>query len=138
MIQYEGNDSIVPDEFDNFFQQWKSPPPPDIKAKLLGGSDLIITARENEKLVGFLTAISDGAMHAFITLVEVLESHQGMGIGKNLIKLATSHFNGYYDIALITDRGKEAFYRKLGFNEIYGMHIRDFTYGKGKISGNTA
>ena len=88
--------------------------------------------------MGFLTAISDGAMHAFITLVEVIDSHQGQGIGKNLMKLAISYFKGYYDIVLITDPDKEAFYKKFGFNEIYGMHIRDFAYGKKSTSDNTA
>lgn len=138
MIEYKINDNIIPIELDCFFQNWKSPPSSEIRSKLLNGSDLIITARENDTLVGFLTAISDGTMHAFITLVEVLETHQGKDIGKQLMKLAISHFKGYYDIVLITDPDKGAFYKKFGFNEIYGMHIRDFTYGKDSTSDNTA
>jgi len=138
MIEYKINDSIIPIELNYFFQNWKSPPSSEIKSKLLNGSDLIITARENDTFVGFLTAISNGAMNAFITLVEVLETHQCKGIGKQLIKLAISHFKGYYDIVLITDPDKRAFYKKLGFNEICGMHIRDFTYGKSSTSDNTA
>lgn len=130
MIEYKMSDRIVPNELDSFFHNWKLPPSSEVKGKLLDGSDLIITARENGRLVGFLTAISDKAMHAFITLVEVLEPYQGKGIGQNLMKLAVSHFKGYYDIVLITDPDKGGFYKKLGFNEIYGMHIRDFTYGK--------
>jgi len=63
MIKYKINDNVVANELENFFQGWKSPPPLDIRNRLLQGSDLIITARENGKLVGFLTAISDGAMH---------------------------------------------------------------------------
>jgi len=137
MIQYDMNARIASHELDEFFQNWESPPPSEIKGKLSDGSDLIITARENGRLVGFLTAISDGAMHAFVTLVEVLETHQGKGIGNHLMKLAISQFKGYYDIVLITDPDKGAFYKKLGFNEIYGMHLRDFTYGKGRISGNS-
>ncbi len=134
MIEYKVNDRVIPDELDCFFQNWKSPPPSETKGKLLDRSDLIVTARENGKLIGFLAAISDGAMHAFITLVEVLEGYQGKGIGKNLMKLATSHFKGHYDIVLITDPEKRPFYERLGFNEICGMHIRDFTYGKGSMN----
>ncbi len=132
MIEYKINDRIVPDELDTFFHNWKSPPSPETKSKLLTGSSLVITARENGKLVGFLTAISDGVMHAFITLIEVLGSHQNKGIGKHLMELAISNFKGYYDIVLITDPDKGEFYKKLSFREIYGMHIRDFTYGKDK------
>jgi ribosomal protein S18 acetylase RimI-like enzyme len=138
MIKYKISDNVVPNELDTFFRNWKSPPSSEIKGKLLDGSDLIITARENCKLVGFLTAISDGAMHAFITLVEVIDSHQGQGIGKNLMKLAISYFKGYYDIVLITDPDKGVFYKKFGFEEIYGMHIRGFTYGKETTSNNKA
>jgi len=133
MIDYKINGRIIPDELDNFFQNWKSPPSPETKSKLLTGSYLVITARENGKLVGFLTAISDGTMHVFITLVEVLESHQRKRIGRRLMELAISNFKGYYDIVLITDPDKGEFYKKLGFRKIYGMHIRDFTYGKKKL-----
>ena len=112
MIEYKINDRIIPNELDCFFQDWKSPPSPEIKGELLDGADLIITARENGKLIGFLTAISDGVMHAFITLVEVLKTHQGKGIGTHLMRLAVSHFKGYYDIVLITDSDKGAFYKK--------------------------
>ena len=130
MIKYKTNDHLGTRELDRFFQNWKSPPSSKIRTKLLAGSDLIITARENKKLVGFLTAITDRAMHAFITLIEVLKTHQAQGIGSHLVKLAISHFRGYYDIVLITDPDKGKFYKKLGFSEIYSLHIRDFTYGK--------
>ena len=130
MIEYKINGRIITDELNTFFQNWKSPPSTETRSKLLTGSDLVITTRENGRLVGFLTAISDGAMHAFITLVEVLESHQRKGIGRRLMELAISNFKGYYDIVLITDPDKGEFYKKLGFREIYGMHVRDFTYGK--------
>jgi len=130
MIEYKINDDIKPGELGNFFQGWKSPPSIEIKEKLLKGSDLIVTARENGNLMGFLTAISDGAMHAFISLVEVLETHQSKGIGSHLMRCAIDYFKGYYDIVLITDPDKALFYKKHGFQQICGMHIRDFTYGK--------
>lgn len=132
MIKYQSNDQVVISELGRFFQDWKSPPSSEIRTKLLAGSDLIITARENKKLVGFLTAITDKAMHAFITLIEVLKTHQTQGIGSHLVKLAISHFRGCYDIVLITDPDKAKFYKKFGFTEIYGLHIRDFTYGQNK------
>jgi len=133
MVEYKIKDDIKPGELDHFFQGWKSPPSIEIKEKLIDGSDLIVTARENGNLVGFLTAISDGAMHAFISLVEVLETHQRKGIGSHLMRRAIDHFKGYYDIVLITDPDKALFYKRHGFQEIYGMHIRDFNYEKEEI-----
>jgi len=122
-------DAVSPSELNPFFQNWISPPSLEIKKRLLENSSLVITAREKSKLVGFLTAITDGVMHAFISLIEVLEPYQNRGIGKKLVKLAIEHFKGYYDIVLITDPDKADFYKKLGFREICGMHIRDYTYG---------
>jgi len=130
MIEYASGGLLKADELDPFFQHWKSPPSTAIRVALLKGSDFIATARDNNSLIGFITAISDHAMHAFITLVEVLEPYQGKGIGKRLVELATDHYKGSYDIVLITDPDKGPFYKKLGFAEIYGMHIRDFTYSK--------
>jgi len=130
MIKYAISSSIDARELDGFFQNWKSPPTLKIKRKLLKGSDLIITARENGNLVGFLTAISDKAMIALISLVEVLESHQGKGIGRRVMELAISHYKNFYQVVLITDPDKGRFYKKLGFTEIYGMQIQNFAYGK--------
>ncbi len=132
MIEYKVNGPINAGELDPFFHGWKAPPTAATRVALLKGSDFLATARDQGQLVGFIAAISDHAMHAFITLVEVLEPYQGKGIGKRLVELATDHYKGSYDIVLITDPDKGSFYKKFGFAEIYGMHIRDFTYGKTK------
>jgi len=133
MIKYKISDNIKPGELDCFFRGWKSPPSLKMKEKLLNGSDLIVTAREDGNLVGFVTAISDGAMHAFISLVEVLETHQGKGIGSHLMRRVVDYFKGYYDIVLITDPDKALFYKKHGFHEVYSMYIRDFKYEEEEI-----
>ena len=133
MIKYKISDNIKPGELDCFFRGWKSPPSLKMKEKLLNGTDLIVTAREDGNLVGFVTAISDGAMHAFISLVEVLETHQGKGIGSHLMRRVVDYFKGYYDIVLITDPDKALFYKKHGFHEVYSMYIRDFKYEEEEI-----
>lgn len=130
MVKYTKNEKIDVTELDSFFKNWLAPPSRKIKQQLLNGSDLIITARDkNTQLVGFLTAITDNAMFACITVVEVSEDCQGMGIGKQLMKRALSYLKGSYDIILITDPDKAEFYKKIGFTEICGMHRQDFTYG---------
>lgn len=129
-LKYKKNDKIEVTELGSFFKNWLSPPSRRIKQQLLNGSDLIITARgKNTQLVGFLTAITDKAMFACITLVEVREDCQGMGIGKQLMKRALSYLKSNYDIILITDPDKADFYKKIGFTKICGMHRQDFTYG---------
>ncbi|MGD9142037.1 MAG: GNAT family N-acetyltransferase [bacterium] len=129
MIEYDVNVKPEVAELGPFFKGWKSPPSAGTRARLLAGSDLVVTARDEGRLIGFVTAITDGAMHALVSLVEVLEEYRGGGVGSRMMELVVLHFHGLYDIILITDPDKEAFYRKSGFSPIYGMHVRDFTYG---------
>lgn len=133
MIKYRINDTINVIELRRFFQYWKAPPSDQIRRKMIKGSDLIVTARKGGILIGFLSAISDHAMHAFITLLEVLPEYGGQGVGRKLVKLATSKFKGFYDIILTTDPDKSGFYKKFGFKDIHGMHLRNYQYGKKKL-----
>jgi len=42
---------------------------------------------DTHKVVGFINAVSDGVLTAYIPLLEVLEKYQGMGISGKLTKL---------------------------------------------------
>lgn len=130
MIRYEKDNPPPIKMLAGFFRGWSAPPTPEILTKLLNGSYLVLTAHDGDELAGFLTAVSDGAMHAFVTLLEVRESHKGRGIGSELLKLAKEHYYGFYDIALTTDPDTGPFYEKNGFSKIFAMHLRDFDYIK--------
>jgi len=41
---------------------------------------------ENGRVVGFVTAVSDGVVSAFLPLLEVLPEYQGRGIGSELVR----------------------------------------------------
>jgi len=55
--------------------------------KLLKNSYKIVVAIDNScnKVVGFITSISDGIISAYIPLLEVLPEYQQQGIGKELV-----------------------------------------------------
>jgi ribosomal protein S18 acetylase RimI-like enzyme len=129
MIEYEENGKIEVHELKPFFKGWKAPPSDEVRARMLEGSEHVVTARDDGKLIGFVTAISDGAMNAYVSLAEVLEEYQGRGVGSEMMKILLGRLHGHYCIALLTDPDKDAFYRKLGFSQIHGMHIMDFNYG---------
>ncbi|WP_218212220.1 GNAT family N-acetyltransferase, partial [Pseudomonas sp. 2822-15] len=71
-----------------FFVGWPNPPSSHTHLKLLEKSTHIVLAvdDENEQVVGFITAISDGVLSAYIPLLEVLTEYQGRGIGKELVR----------------------------------------------------
>jgi ribosomal protein S18 acetylase RimI-like enzyme len=55
-------------------------------AQLVRGSLYVVSAWEDDRLVGFARAISDGASNAYISTVAVLPEYQRRGIGRELIQ----------------------------------------------------
>jgi predicted N-acetyltransferase YhbS len=55
--------------------------------KMLANANLIITARENGKLIGISRAMSDYAFCTYLSDLAVDEAYQKRGIGKELIRL---------------------------------------------------
>ena len=71
--------------------------------------------REQGRLVAAGRALSDGADCAYICDIAVLQSHQGTGLGKQLVQRLVELSRGHRKIILYAVPGKEAFYRKAGF-----------------------
>lgn len=74
--------------------------------------------REHGKLVGVGRALADGADCAYICDVALLPSHQGRGLGKEIVTRLLERSSGHKKIILYSVPGKEAFYRKLGFKRM--------------------
>lgn len=70
---------------------------------------------EEGKLVAAGRALADGADCSYICDIAVLPSHQGMGLGKELVSRLVADSTGHKKIILYAVPGKESFYAKLGF-----------------------
>jgi len=82
MIEYsQSTEGIEAHQLDGFFAGWPNPPSPDTHLKILTNSDHVVLAYDGkvERIVGFINAINDGILSAYIPLLEVLESYQGQG-----------------------------------------------------------
>lgn len=75
-------------------------------------------AYEDGRLVGVGRALADGADCAYICDVAVLPSHQGTGLGKEIIRRLVTLSQGHNKIILYAVPGKEGFYRGLGFHSM--------------------
>ena len=84
-------------------------------------------ARDNEKLVGFVSVISDGAADAFLVDLIVHPDFQKQGLGKELVRRAVKYSEsiGVQCVHVTFNRSEEEFYRKCGFH-IFGGGIIDF------------
>ncbi|HQS01227.1 MULTISPECIES: GNAT family N-acetyltransferase [unclassified Polaromonas] len=74
--------------------------------------------REDGKLVGVGRALADGVDCAYICDIAVLPSHQGTGLGKEIVGKLVDLSRGHRKIILYAVPGKEGFYRKLGFRRM--------------------
>lgn len=53
--------------------------------RMVAGSNLVVTARDGERLVGVARSVSDFAYCTYLSDLAVLEAYQRQGIGKALI-----------------------------------------------------
>ena len=75
-------------------------------------------AHEDGKLVGVGRALADGVDCSYICDVAVLPSHQGTGLGKEIVTRLVNLSQGHKKIILYSVPGKEPFYRKFGFRRM--------------------
>ncbi|TWI04604.1 acetyltransferase (GNAT) family protein [Luteimonas cucumeris] len=74
--------------------------------------------RENGRLVGVGRALADGVDCSYICDVALLPSHQGHGLGAEIVGRLVELSRGHRKIILYAVPGKEAFYRKFGFERM--------------------
>ena len=117
---------LTPAELEGFFADWPSPPSPERHLEILRGSDKVVLAREGEggRVIGFVTAISDGVLSAFIPLLEVLPERQGQGIGTELVRRMLAELEDFYMVDLVCDPELEAFYERFEMMLLSGMGLR--------------
>ena len=81
---------------------------------------------ESGRIAGFITAISDGVLSAYIPHLEVLPSYQGQGIGTELVRRMLEKLSGLYMIDLLCDPEVQPFYARCGMKPATGMMIRNY------------
>ncbi|MBX2819283.1 MAG: GNAT family N-acetyltransferase [Rhodothermaceae bacterium] len=137
MIEYVSSlEGIREHNLQGFFVGWPNPPDESTFLKILENSDEIVLAVEtsDEQVVGFITAITDKTLMAFIPLLEVLPSYQGRGIGGELVERMLRRLSGFYAIDLMCDRALQNFYKRFGMQPASGgMVLRNYQNQSGNI-----
>jgi ribosomal protein S18 acetylase RimI-like enzyme len=111
-----------------FFVGWPDPPSAETHLRLLRQSDHVVLAVDDEtgSAVGFVTAISDGVLCAYIPLLEVLPAYQGRGIGTELMRRMLVSLRDLYAVDLLCDPEVQPFYARLGMRPATGMTVRHY------------
>jgi ribosomal protein S18 acetylase RimI-like enzyme len=120
--------NITPDKLHGFFVGWPKPPTPETHLKILNGSSHIVLAIDNDTrlVVGFVNAVSDGVLAAYMPLLEVLPEYQKRGIGAELMRRILAMLDGFYMADLVCDDDLRAFYERFGMRSFLAMGRRQF------------
>lgn len=125
---------ISANDLHGFFVGWPNPPDPSTHLRVLEGSDEVVLAVDNSgKVVGYITAITDGVLAAYIPHLEVLPEWQGRGIGSELVRRMLERLRDLYMIDLMCDSELQPYYERLGFRRSQGMVIRNYDRQSGHI-----
>lgn len=134
MIRYTSDlDGVAPEHLAGFFEGWPDPPDAATHLALLRGSDAVCLAVEEDggRVVGFVTAITDGVLAAYLPLLEVLPDFRGRGIGAELVRRVVERVGAPYMVDAVCDEGVLPFYERLGFARGRAAMRRDYARQRG-------
>jgi ribosomal protein S18 acetylase RimI-like enzyme len=117
---------VTPAMLAGFFEGWPSPPSPEAHLRILRGSAHVGLAIDDGRVVGFIAAVGDGVMCAYITLLEVLPAYRGRGIGSALARRLVGRLEHLYMIDVVCDAGVVPFYERLGMKAATGATLRRY------------
>lgn len=127
MIRFETRAGMVsPAQATGFFVGWPSPPTSEQLVAVMDGSYRRVWALDGNSVVGYINAISDGVLNAYLPWLEVLPTYQGQGIGRELVRRVLTELDSLYAIDLCCDPALIPYYEKLGFTALAGAGIRHY------------
>ena len=136
MVQYVyTSEGITPHQIQGFFEGWPDPPSPETHLRLLTNSDQVVLAVDSNSgdVIGFITAISDNVLSAYIPLLEVRPEYRGRGIGRELVRRMLDRLSPLYMIDLSCDPDLQPFYASLGMHPATGMRVRNYERQSGRV-----
>lgn len=91
---------------------------PDLLQQAVSNSLYVLTAWENEQLVGLIRLVGDGLTIVYIQDILVMKSHKRRKIGSLLLQKALEKYKNVRQKVLLTDDNEETrgFYEALGFS----------------------
>lgn len=81
-------------------------------------SNLIITAWDNEKLVGIARSLTDFCYSCYLSDLAVSKEYQHLGIGKKLVELTREKISDQSMLLLLSAPAAMGYYPKIGLSKV--------------------
>lgn len=117
-IEYKELKEYTEEQLEKLFLSvnWDSAKYPKRLAAAMRNSSLVISAWDNEELVGLVRSLDDGATTAFIHYLLVQPQYQKYHIGSTLLSKLLEHYKRYLYVKIMpSDKAVVPFYEKHGF-----------------------
>lgn len=125
-------EGITPAQLNGFFEGWPNPPTPETLWRILDGSYRIALAVEERHVIGFVNAISDGVLCAYIPLLEVRAQWRGQAVASRLMESLFAQLDGLYMMDTACDDDLAPFYERFGMTRGNAMIRRDYARQNGQ------
>ena len=86
--------------------------------KMFAHANLVVTAWEDETLVGVCRALTDFSYCCYLSDLAVNKSHQGQGIGQQLIEQVKHKIGDQVALILLSAASAMSYYPGIGFDKI--------------------
>ena len=126
MIEYEINGTVNAAEVVELYRDSGLPRPTDDEeriGRMLMGSNLIVTAREDGRLVGISRSITDGAWSTYLADLAVASSHQKAGVGRRLVELTKEAAGEESMVLLLSVPTAMEYYPRIGMERLDNAFI---------------
>lgn len=129
MIEYTYNKEFTMNQIQDLFLSvgWVSGNHPTKLYQALMNYPTVLTAWDEEKLVGLVGLLDDGVMTAYMNYVLVSPDYHGRGIAGHMIEMIKEKYKDYFYIEIMPEEKENAkFYEKHGFSVLedgVAMHI---------------
>ena len=127
-------ENIGPEQLQGFFEGWPDAPSAHTLHRMLTASYRVSLAVDTQsgEVAGFIQAISDGILTAFIPLLEVRMEFRGQGTGRALVLHLLAQLEHLYAVDLSCDDALTTFYERLGFMPGRAMIRRRYSRQSGE------
>lgn len=94
---------------------WESGNFPEKLMKAMENSSTVLSAWDENRLIGLANALDDSVMTAYMHYVLVDPEYHGCGIGKELLQRMKEIYNDYITLVLVSYTSETGFYESCGF-----------------------